>query len=366
LSLRAVVNAEISKKRDGSTTEEQVKIMATTTADADGLSLSNDREGAVTLRDIRLAQRRIAPYVKRTPLVHSQSLSERFESNFYLKMELFQKTGAFKVRGAFNKILEVMGTQKAGSPGVLAVSGGNHGQAVAYAARTLGLKALLLMPEYTPKNYLEAARGYGAEIVMTRNMVDAFERVGGYESQGWAFIHPYDDPLIVAGQGTVGLEILEDAPQVTDVIVSIGGGGLASGLAIAVKSQNPRIRVWGVETEGAEVMARAWKAGRVVEAEKMTSLAKTLGAPSVCERTLTTTRQLLESVTVVSDREAFVALEYLLERTKIITELAASCTLAAAERLRQYFTKESHVVLVMCGGNMSLDELVKCRQLLAE
>jgi len=162
----------------------------------------------------------------------------------------------------------------------------------------------------------------------------------------------------------VGLEILEDAPQVTDIIVSIGGGGLASGVATAVKSQRPNVRVWGVETEGADVMARAWKAGRVVEVEKMTSLAKTLGAPSVCERTLAATKQLLESVTVVSDKEAFIALEYLLDRAKIVTELAASCTLAAAERLRRHFTKDHHVVLVMCGGNTSLDELIKCRELL--
>src|SRR5277367_3522996 len=178
--------------------------METTTAD--GLSLasgaaSNDAS-EVTLRVIRLAQQRIAPFVKRTPLVHSQSLSDRFESNFYLKMELFQKTGAFKVRGAFNKILEVMRTQKETSRGVLAVSGGNHGQAVAYAARALGLKSLLVMPEYTPKNYLEAARGYGAEIVFARNMVDAFKRAPAFQDQGWALVHPYDDPWVIAGQGT--------------------------------------------------------------------------------------------------------------------------------------------------------------------
>jgi threonine dehydratase len=339
--------------------------METTTAD--GLSLSSgvasNDAGEVTLREIRLAQQRIAPFVKRTPLVHSQSLSERFGSNFYLKLELFQKTGAFKVRGAFNKVLDVMRTRKQDTRGVLAVSGGNHGQAVAYAARALGLKSVLLMPEYTPKNYLEAARRYGAEIVMTRNMVDAFERAPAYEAAGWELVHPYDDPLVIAGQGTVGLEILEDVPQLTDVMVSIGGGGLASGLATAVKAQNPEIRVWGVETEGADVMARAWQAGRVVEVEKMTSLAKTLGAPSVCERTLAMTQQLLESVTVVSDREAFAELEYLLDRAKIVTELAASCTLAAAERLKGCFTKDHHVALVMCGGNMSLEELVKCRQL---
>jgi threonine dehydratase len=334
----------------------------------DGLSLESEattvRAGATTLQDILSAQKRIAPFIRRTPLERSQSLSERFGSNFHLKLELFQKTGAFKVRGAFNKILELTRAQEKASEGVLAVSGGNHGQAVAYAARQLGLKSLLLMPEYTPKNYLEAARSYGAEIVTARNMVDAFKKAPAYESQGWALVHPYDDPLIVAGQGTVGLEILEDAPQVTDIIVSIGGGGLASGVATAVKSQRPNVRVWGVETEGADVMARAWKAGRVVEVEKMTSLAKTLGAPSVCERTLAATKQLLESVTVVSDKEAFIALEYLLDRAKIVTELAASCTLAAAERLRRHFTKDHHVVLVMCGGNTSLDELIKCRELL--
>jgi threonine dehydratase len=339
--------------------------METTTAD--GLSLSSsvasNDAGEVTLQDIRLAQQRIAPFVKRTPLVRSQSLSERFESNFYLKLELFQKTGAFKVRGAFNKVLDIARRQRAGARGVLAVSGGNHGQAVAYAARALGLKSMLLMPEYTPKNYLEAARRYGAEIVMARNMVDAFHRAPAYEAAGWELVHPYDDPLVIAGQGTVGLEILEDLPQLTDVVVSIGGGGLASGLATAVKAQSPEIRVWGVETEGADVMARAWKAGRVVEVEKMTSLAKTLGAPSVCERTLAATQRLLESVTVVSDREAFAEMEYLLDRAKIVTELAASCTLAAAEKLRGRFTTDHHVVLVMCGGNMSLDELVKCRQM---
>jgi threonine dehydratase len=319
---------------------------------------------ATALRDIFSAQARIAPFVRRTPLIRSESLSERFGSNFYLKLELFQRTGAFKVRGAFNKILSVIENGDGLSRGVLAVSGGNHGQAVAYAAQTLGLKALLLMPEYTPQNYLDAARRYGADVVLSRNMVDAFNHAPAYEAEGWTLVHPYDDPEIISGQGTVGLEILEDVPGATDIFVSIGGGGLATGLATAVKSQNPDARVWGVETEGADVMSRAWQAGRVVEIEKMTSLAKTLGAPSVCERTLAATQTLLESVTVVSDREAFAELEYLLDREKIVTELAASCTLAAAERMRGRFTKDQHVVLVMCGGNMSLNELIKCREIL--
>src|SRR6202041_2357476 len=170
--------------------------MKTTTAD--GLSLSSsvasNHAGEVTLQDIRLAQQRIAPFVKRTPLLRSQSLSERFGSNFYLKLELFQRTGAFKVRGAFNKILSVLESERGLTRGVLAVSGGNHGQAVAYAAQVLGLKSLLLMPEYTPQNYLDAARRYGADVVLTRNMVDAFNRAPAYEEDGWTLIHHYDDP----------------------------------------------------------------------------------------------------------------------------------------------------------------------------
>jgi threonine dehydratase len=342
------------------TTAESLSVVSDSFADAVQIPAP-----AVALPEILLAQTRIAPFVRRTPLIRSEALSERFGSNFYLKLELFQRTGAFKVRGAFNKILSVLDGTDGLSNRVLAVSGGNHGQAVAYAAQTLGLKSLLLMPEYTPQNYLEAARRYGAEVVLTRNMVDAFDRAPAYEAEGWTLVHPYDDPEIIAGQGTVGLEILEDVPQATDVFVSIGGGGLATGLATAVKSQNRDVRVWGVETEGADVMSRAWQAGRVVEIEKMTSLAKTLGAPSVCDRTLAATQQLLESVTVVSDREAFAELEYLLEREKIVTELAAACTLAAAERMRGRFTKEHRVVLVMCGGNMSLNELIKCRGILA-
>ncbi len=342
------------------TTAESLSLLSDSLVEAAQVSAA-----AVGLRDILVAQTRIAPFVRRTPLTRSEALSERFGSNFYLKLELFQRTGAFKVRGAFNKILGVLQNEPGLSRGVLAVSGGNHGQAVAYAAQTLGLKALLLMPEYTPQNYLDAARRYGAEVVLTRNMVDAFNRAPAYEADGWTLIHPYDDAEIIAGQGTVGLEILEDVPLATDVFVSIGGGGLATGLATAVKSQNPDARVWGVETVGADVMSRAWQAGRVVEIEKMTSLAKTLGAPSVCERTLDATRSLLESVTVVTDREAFAELEYLLDREKIVTELAASCTLAAAERMRGRFTKDHHVVLVMCGGNMSLNELIKCREVLA-
>jgi threonine dehydratase len=329
-------------------------------ATTDGVAVGD----GVALNDVRSARRRIAPFLKRTPLVRSNSLSERFHSNFYLKLELFQKTGAFKVRGAFNKILHLTCNEK--PRGVVAVSGGNHAQAVAYVARTLGLQALILMPELTPQNYLEATQDYGARVVTTRTMVEGFERVRDYQEQGWAFIHPFDDPLVIAGQGTIGLEILEDVPQVTDVILSIGGGGLAAGVGTAIKSQRPDVRIWGVETDGADSMAHAWKAGRVVELPAITSIAHTLGAPAVSQRTLALAHQHLESVTVVSDAEAFAALTYLLERVKVLAEPASSCTLAGAEKLRQHFSPDHHVVLILCGGNIALTDLAHYQRRFAE
>ena len=309
----------------------------------------------ITIEDIRTARRRIAGRVGRTPLAHSGTLSERLDTKVYLKLELFQKTGSFKVRGAFNKVLSLRDSER--GRGLVAVSGGNHAQAVAYVARAMGMKAIILMPQKTPKNYVEATRGYGAEVVLVPTAAEAFDKVAGYENEGWASVHPFDDPLVMAGQGTVGLEIVEDLPDVTDVIVSIGGGGFIGGIATAVKSIKPHVRIWGVETEGADAMSKALDAGSVVHLEAITSIAKTLGAPAVSETTLAMAQKYLECVTVVPDSEAIAALRFILEREKVLTEPAASCTLAAAERLRGNFRTESRVVLVLCGGNMAVDDL---------
>ncbi len=312
---------------------------------------------SITLSQIQAARQRVAPCVRRTPLTPSATLSERLKTNVYVKLEIFQKTGSFKVRGAFNKTLSLRPEER--GKGIVAVSGGNHAQAVAYVARALGLKSLILMPEGTPRNYVDATRGYGAEVKFAATASAAFAAVSEYEKEGWAYVHPFDDPLVIAGAGTVGLEILDDAPQVTDVIVSIGGGGLMSGVATAVKGMKPTVRVWGVETEGADCMAKSIAAGQIVTLDAITSVARTLGAPAPSERTFEIAKRLLESVTVVPDREALSALRLLLERLKVLTEPAASCTLAAAERLKSHFSSESHVVLILCGGNMPIDDLAR-------
>jgi threonine dehydratase len=311
----------------------------------------------LSLSQIQAARQRIAPCIRRTPLTPSATLSERLKTNVYVKLELFQKTGSFKVRGAFNKALSLKPEER--GRGIVAVSGGNHAQAVAYVARALGLRSLVLMPESTPKNYVDATRGYGAEVKFAATATAAFAEVSQYEKEGWAYIHPFDDPLVMAGQGTVGLEILDDVPQVTDVIVSIGGGGFMSGVATAAKSLKPAVRVWGVETEGADCMSRSLAAGKVVTVDTITSVARTLGAPAPTERTMAIAKNLLESITLVPDREAIAAMRLILERLKVLTEPAASCTLAAAERLRDNFSSEQHVVLIFCGGNIAVEDFAR-------
>jgi threonine dehydratase len=267
--------------------------------------------------DIRAAATRIHPYVKRTHTELSRAVSERLNTHVYVKYELFQKTGSFKPRGAFNKMLQLSPEEK--KAGVVAVSGGNHAQAVAYAADVLGVDAVILMPENTSSGYLDATRHYGATIDLRPDIADAFAGLEEYQKQGRVLIHPFDDDAVIAGQGTLGLEIMEDVPQATDIIASIGGGGRPVTIPI-------------------------------------TSIAKTLGAPYVTDRTLNLIRDLYESVTVVPDSEAVDALLYIAQRLKVITEPAAACTLAAAERLRENFTPQSHVVLVFCGGNTSIQD----------
>jgi len=193
--------------------------------------------------------------------------------------------------------------------------------------------------------------------VLLPTTAEAFEKIVEYERDGWLTVHPFADPLVMAGQGTVGLEIVEDVPDVTDVVVSIGGGGFIGGIATAIKGLKPATRIWGVETVGADCMSQALAAGQPVQLSAITSIARTLGAPSVSSETLMLSQKYLESVTVVPDSEAMFALRFLLERAKVLTEPAASCTLAAAERLRSEFNPASKIVLVLCGGNMAVDDL---------
>ncbi len=313
----------------------------------------------VTVERVSDAARAIAPYIKETPTLIEHHLSERFGTNIYLKHEVLQFTGAFKVRGAFNKMLTLSPAER--RRGVVAVSGGNHAQAVAFAGQKLGIRSLTLMPDFTPQNYVRQTAGYGARIETFPTLTDCFEAAEEYVASGMTLVHPFDDSKVVCGQGTIGFEILRDVPKVTDVIVSIGGGGLAAGVATVLKSIRPNVNVWGVETKGADSMSQALAAGRLVDIGEMTSVARTLGATTVGKIPFELARKYLRDVLVVSDDEAVRELLSLLERSKILTEPAASCTLAAAERLKDKFGPDSHVVLVLCGGNLAIGDLIRYR-----
>lgn len=315
-----------------------------------------------TLEDIQAAAQRVAPYIIETPLVRSRSISDLLGANAYLKLELFQKTGSFKPRGAFNQILQL--DEEKRKRGVVAISGGNFAQGVAYAAKILGIEAVICMPAYTPANYLEATQSYGARVELGEDLPSLMDMVEVYQAQGFSFLHPYDHPHQMAGNGTAGLEILNSLPQATDVLVSIGGGGLIAGMIVALKSLKPDLRVWGVETEGSQTMGKALEAGEVVQITP-TSLAKTLGAYTIAEDALTLAQEHLAGYITVSDREAIAAQQVLLERAKVLTELAASCTLPAAQKVKGHFNQDDHVVLLLCGGNESLENMLAYRELSA-
>jgi threonine dehydratase len=309
----------------------------------------------LALEMICQAQHRLRGLVHRTPLVYSAALSTHLGAQVYLKLECLQKTGSFKPRGAFNKMLSLTSEER--RRGVVAISGGNHAQGVAYAARQLGISAIIAMPASTPRNYLDATRGYGAEIGLVPDIKAAFAEGYRLQEQGRVLIHPFDDPLVAAGQGTIGLEILEDLPGVRRVYVSIGGGGLITGIASAMRAIKPEVRVIGVETHGADAMAQSLAANRLVELPAITSIARTLGAPKVCDFTLSHVRELVHEVKVVSDAAAAKALFLVLERTKYLVEPASSCCLAAAEQQREQLATEEQVVLLLCGGNVSGEDL---------
>jgi threonine dehydratase len=310
----------------------------------------------VQLSDIQAARVRIAPYIKRTPLERNSTLSRELDTHVYLKLELFQKTGSFKPRAAFSKMLSFDHAER--ERGVVAFSGGNFAQGVAYAGQVLGITTKIVMPAYTPPSYIQATRSYGAQVELVPDISAAIAQVEQYRDQGWAYMHPYDDPLVFAGNGSLGLEIVEDVPDITDLIISVGGGGLMTGVVTAVKSLSPSVRIWTVETAGADAMAQALQAGRVVEITP-TSLAKTLGAPYVAAEALAVAQRHGTQHFVVTDAEAIAEQGFLLERVKVITELAASCTLAAARRIQKRFSPADHVVLVLCGGNVSVKTLLE-------
>jgi threonine dehydratase len=308
----------------------------------------------IDLAEIQQARERIAGRVHRTPLVRSTTLSDRVGTNVYLKLELFQKTGSFKPRGAFNQLQAVLDRSDADS--VVGVSGGNFAQGLAYAGATLGVSTTVVMADTTPANYVDATRGYGATVELVESIAAAFERAQELAAAGAAVAHPFDHPAMMAGNGTLGLELVEDVPDLTDVFISVGGGGFMTGVGSAVLALRPDTRIWAVETDGAQVLHDSLAAGRPLSMTP-TSLARTLGSPYLSAAAYDFAVAHVHRSLVVTDAAAYAASVLLLERAKVLSELAAACTLAALDDEAGRFGPSDHVVLVLCGGNVSVADL---------
>jgi threonine dehydratase len=291
--------------------------------------------------------------------VRSSTLSDRAGTNVYLKLELFQKTGSFKPRGAFNQLRVLM--DETGAERFVGVSGGNFAQGLAYAGSVLGVSTTIVMPDTTPDNYVQATRGYGGMVEFVESIAAAMDRADELAAAGATAAHPFDHPAMMAGDGTLGLELVEDVPELTDAFISVGGGGLITGVGSAVRALRPTARIWAVETDGAQVLHDSLAAGRALSMTP-TSLARTLGSPYLSEVAYDFARQHVHESLVVSDAMAYAAVVFLLERAKVLPELAAACTLAAFEGVAERFGPADHVVLVLCGGNVSVADLVDYRQ----
>src|SRR5215207_4287289 len=232
----------------------------------------------ITIDNVLAAQQVIAERLHRTPLIGSAALSARMGAPVYLKLESWQKTGSFKPRGVLNKIAAL--SQDERNRGLVTASAGNHAQALAWAAAAEGIACTVVMPETSPAAKLAATQGYGGTIVLEPSTLTVFARAQALAAErGYTFVPPFDDPAIVAGQGTVGLEILDDLPDVGTVVVPIGGGGLLAGIALALKSRRPSVRVVGVEPEGAAAMWRSHQTGHAARLDKIETIADGLSAP---------------------------------------------------------------------------------------
>ncbi len=312
----------------------------------------------VSLDDIRRAEALIEGKVRQTPSYASEAVSQRLGTTAVLKLECLQRAGSFKVRGCFNKLLAMSDAER--GRGVVTVSGGNHAIAVSQVATALGSQALVLMPKTVAPFNIALTRAAGGEVELCDDAIAAFAKADEYAAQGRTNVHSYDDPLIIAGHGTLGLEFSRQAPDLTHLFISIGGGGFCAGVGAAMKALNPALHVIGVETEGATTMTEALAAGRPVQM-RPTSIARTLGAPFATERTMAAARAFLEEIVVVPDRDAVRELVWLLQNERVLVEPAAACVLAAALARKETFTPDAHVGLILCGSNVALDDIAGWR-----
>lgn len=320
--------------------------------------MASDPDLPVSLDDVRAAQERLRPFVHRTPILTCSTLSRMAGCELFFKAEHLQRGGSFKLRGALNRLLQLSPAERA--RGVVAFSSGNHAQGVALAAKLLGLPAAIVMPHDAPGVKLEATRGYGAEVILYDRMREDREAIAAAlcESRGATLVPPFDDPRVIAGQGTVGLEVTEQLPELEVALIPIGGGGLCGGMALALKAHNPGLRVIGVEPAlGADAQA-SLRAGHIVRIAQPETIADGAATQAVGRHTFPLLRALCDDVVTVSEAEIARALLLTLARAKQVVEPTGALTTAAALfGAAARHTSGRRVLSVLCGGNLDLSIL---------
>ncbi|MHA2098495.1 MAG: threonine/serine dehydratase [Candidatus Kariarchaeaceae archaeon] len=314
-------------------------------------------DSLVTLDQILKAQSYLDGKIVRTPMIQSLNVGNLLNINLLYKAELYQKTGSFKMRGVLNKLNSLTREEK--DKGVITISAGNHAKALSYASSLMNVKAIVIMPTYAPQNKIDSAKRFGAEVILTEseNLVSEMNKT--IEERNLTLVHPFDDPFIIAGHGTIGLEILSDVSNKIDtVIVPIGGGGLISGVATAIKLSQPEITVIGVEPEGANAMSLSLAKNEVVTLEKVDTIADGLAAPWAGDHTLAHTKKYVDGVIIVTDEEIRRAMKNLVLNDKIVAEPAGAASLAALLSGKIDFEGDQNIVCVLSGSNVD-QELLK-------
>ncbi len=308
--------------------------------------------------ELKQAAQRLKGTAKHTEIIPSPVLSDMTGHQILLKPENLQVTGSFKIRGAYNKIASLSEDQLA--RGIVTASAGNHAQGVAYAARERGAKATICMPTITPPLKVDATKAYGADVVLHG---DVFDEAAAYaqklsDEQGMIYVPPFDDYEVICGQGTIAMEILEDVPNVTDIVVPLGGGGLGAGVALAVKTFKPEVRVIGAIPEGSPAFKNSFAAGRVVPADKVVTSAEGVAVKRPGDLTFALLNEFLDDLITVSERDINEMILLMLEKHKLVVEAAGAVSLAALEHLNLRSRKFAsapgpHVVVpIMSGGNI--------------
>jgi threonine dehydratase len=322
----------------------------------------SEKESATGLvlgrEDFERARENVAPHVHHTPILTSRLLNETTGFDVSLKAELFQRTGSYKVRGPLNKIAKLSEAER--QRGVICSSAGNHSQGVALAARQYGIPAVVVMAENATQSKIDATKAYGAEVVLHGTIWDeANEKaLSLLQERGLTYIHPFDDPDLIAGQGTLGLEIYEDVPEAEVVVIPIGGGGLISGNSMSLKNLNPDIRIVGVESSGAPAMKRSVEAGHVVTLDEVDCTIDGLKVKRVGDHTFSVVQRYVDEIVTLPDEAIYNAVIWLMSRVKVVAEGAAAATVGVLlEGLLGQVAPGTKVVCVLSGGNLDVQKL---------